>query len=61
MISESKIRYSLFFALCLLIQLSWAQQPDWVMTGTVTDENGHPIEGVTVAVKGTTKVTQTTK
>lgn len=38
-------------AIFLSLNLAWAQSR---VSGTVTDENGEPIEGVTVQVKGTT-------
>ncbi|MEN7548122.1 SusC/RagA family TonB-linked outer membrane protein [Rapidithrix thailandica] len=47
-----------FVTLCLWSTLSWAQNK--VVKGTVTNETGEPIPGVSIVVTGTTKGTITT-
>jgi TonB-linked SusC/RagA family outer membrane protein len=52
-----KINGLLTLLLVLVVQIAFAQ--DISVTGTVTDQGGMPIPGVNVAVKGTSKGTQT--
>ena len=48
------------FLLLMLIQLSaTAQTPDQAVTGTITDEKGEGLPGVSVVLKGTTRGTTT--
>ena len=48
----------LFFVLCLMLSLPATAQTKTI-TGTVSDESGEALPGVTVAVKGTTTGTIT--
>lgn len=43
--------------LCLLFSVAFSQNMD--ITGKITDENGNPVYGATVVVKGTTRATTT--
>ena len=52
-----KINGLLTLLLVLVAQITFAQ--DISVTGTVTDQGGMPIPGVNVAVKGSSKGTQT--
>lgn len=52
--------YLLFCIFLCCIQVSWAQTPSRVVTGTVTDAGSNEaLDGVTVAVKGSTQAVQT--
>ena len=53
--AKNKITLTLF--LVFLMQLSFSQEK--AISGTVSDEKGMPLPGVTVLIKGTTKGTQT--
>jgi TonB-dependent SusC/RagA subfamily outer membrane receptor len=50
-------KMSLCFLALILAATAWAQQRD--IGGTVTDETGEPLPGVTVVIKGTTQGTVT--
>ena len=54
---KTKRKGILTFLLALVVQLSFAQEK--TITGTVQDQSGLPLPGVTVLVKGTTNGTQT--
>src|SRR5690606_30975997 len=54
---RTKLKNYLALLLVLIAQVGFAQQR--VVTGTVTDNSGFPLPGVTVVIKGNTMGTQT--
>lgn len=53
MFQKTKIKLLLTLICGLILQISFAQAQDHVVTGTVLDANGHNIPGVSVLLKGT--------
>lgn len=55
---RKKLKGTLMLLLALMVQVTFAQEA-LTVTGTVTDDNGMPLPGVNVLVKGTDRGTQT--
>ncbi len=56
-IMRTKLKGFLMLFMALMMQITFAQER--TVTGTVVDDSGLPLPGVSVAVKGTTSGTQT--